>query len=92
MATAEDLKLPWEVQQMLVEGRWCSTAAIWCSRAAGQLYARPELGAARHHDPMRSLLLVRAAVAALALAGDTGYKAAVRHLSKECAAVAEKVR
>ena len=85
---AEEQRLPQEVRQMLGEGRWCATPANWCLKAAGQLQAS---ALPHRHDLTCCLLLVRGAVAAMALVGDTGYEAAVRHLSKECASVAEKV-
>ena len=42
------------------------------------------------HDLLHGLLLVRAAVASLALVSDVGFEAALRHLSKEYFAVAAK--
>ena len=47
---------------------------------------------AAQHDATNALLLVRAAVAALALVADVGFEAAVRHLCGEYYAVAAKVR
>lgn len=44
------------------------------------------------HDLLHALLLVRAAVASLALVSDVGFEAAVRHLSQEYFAIAAKVR
>lgn len=42
------------------------------------------------HDLQHALLLVKAAVASLALVSDVGFEAALRHLSKEYFAVAAK--
>lgn len=74
---------------MLCQGRWCGTATRWYLRAAAQLQQRPDTP--QRHDLGCCLLLVRGAVASLALVADTGYEAAVLHLSKEVASVAEKV-
>ena len=51
-----------------------------------------EEAAAARHDATCALLLVRAAVAALALAADVGFEAAVRYLSQEYYRVAAMVR
>lgn len=53
--------------------------------------ASPATSAPADRDLQHALLLVRAAVAALALVSDVGFEAALRHLSKEYFEVAAKV-
>lgn len=89
---------------MLRAGRWCGTAVRWTVMAAEALQQQRAAGEgaseaggqeapapAHLHDATNALLLVRAAVAALALVSDVGFEAAVRHLSQEYFAVAAKV-
>lgn len=90
--------LPAEVLAMLHAGRWCSTAVRWTVDAAqvlssaGSRGASPALDTALDiHDATSALQLVRAAVAALALATDIGFEAAVCHLSQAYFQVAAKV-
>lgn len=49
-------------------------------------------GSSGHHDALSALVLVRAAVAALALVSDVGFEAAVRHISQEYYSLAARVR
>ena len=87
---AEVAALPAVVRVMLLGGRWCNTAARWTVAGAEAQQAAPR-SVAQQQDATHALLLVRAAVAALALISDVGYEAAIRHLSQEFYAVAAKV-
>lgn len=64
-------------------------AAAASAAAASEPAAATALPAAAH-DLQHALLLIKAAVASLALVSDVGYEAALRHLSKEYFAVAAK--
>jgi hypothetical protein len=74
------------------EGLQARSASSGSGAAAGQhrtvpgmqgAAPAPPLSAAEKHDFTHALLLVRAAVAALALVLDVGHKAAIQHLSQE---------
>lgn len=101
-AAAAAPALPAEVLDMLRAGRWTNTAARWTVTAADALREAASTSASLAggheaplplplHDATNALLLVRAAVAALALVSDVGLEAGLRHLSQEFCAVAAKV-
>ena len=82
-------RVPANVREMLQQGIWSSSPGRWAAAQARQLTHPGQSAQAR--DLCACLRLMRGAVAALALVSDAGYEAAVRLLSTEYAAAADKV-
>ena len=93
IAAESNISIPQEVKRMLHRGAWCDAPACWGSRAA-QVLSLGEGSSSclgRRTDLERCVFLIESANTALAIVSDTGFEAAVRHLSKSFAVVAEQV-